>query len=97
MRPGKSRSRFDQFAKWAAKMLGRPTAFVVAVGMTLIWAASGPLFGFSDAWQPVINTGTTVLTEELDRIRLNYAKLAELARADLLKGLQDTGVPSVQR
>jgi len=42
--------------------MGKPSAFVWATGFTIIWAVSGPLFGYSDSWQLVINTGTTVLT-----------------------------------
>jgi low affinity Fe/Cu permease len=59
--PG-SRSPFDRFAKLAAKVTGRPIAFVLAVGVILVWLITGPLFGFSDTWQLVINTGTTIVT-----------------------------------
>src|SRR5262245_61526758 len=62
MRPIKSHSWFTRVAKWTARSAGRPLAFVVAVGVILIWAASGPLFGFSDTWQLVINTSTTIVT-----------------------------------
>jgi low affinity Fe/Cu permease len=55
-------SRFTRFAKRAAKWAGRPMAFGVAAGTILVWAAVGPLFGFSDTWQLVINTGTTIVT-----------------------------------
>lgn len=54
--------QFDRFAKWAAHQAGRPRAFVLACGIILGWAALGPLFGFSDTWQLVINTGTTIVT-----------------------------------
>ncbi len=43
-------------------MTGRPLTFVLAVVIILIWGATGPLFGFSDTWQLVINTGTTIVT-----------------------------------
>ncbi len=139
MRPTKSKSWFTRFAKWTARMTGRPAAFVVAVAVILGWAFTGPLFGFSDTWQLVINTGTTIVTflmvfliqntqnrdseaiqvkldeliraiqgahnalldleeleeKELDRIRANYGRLAERARADLRKGIVDTGAPEV--
>jgi low affinity Fe/Cu permease len=62
MRPTKSRSRFTRFAKWTAHATGRPLAFMVAAGVIVVWAISGPLFGFSDTWQLVINTGTTIVT-----------------------------------
>jgi low affinity Fe/Cu permease len=58
----KSTSRFTQFAKWISRVSGRPLAFVTAFGIVVVWAVSGPLFGFSDTWQLVINTGTTVVT-----------------------------------
>lgn len=41
---------------------GRPIAFIVAVAVILVWAITGPIFGFSDTWQLVINTGTTIVT-----------------------------------
>jgi low affinity Fe/Cu permease len=62
MRPTKSRSRFTRFAKWTAHASGRPAAFLVAAGTIVLWAFTGPLFGFSDTWQLVINTGTTIVT-----------------------------------
>jgi len=111
----------------------------MATGVVLGWAITGPLFGFSDTWQLVINTGTTIVTflmvfliqntqnrdaeavqvkldelirvtkgahnallnleeleeYELDRIRAQYAALAERARADLRRGRADTGAPEV--
>jgi len=62
MRPTRSRTWFTRFAKWTAKIAGRPAAFVAAVAIIVLWAISGPLFGFSDTWQLVINTGTTIVT-----------------------------------
>jgi low affinity Fe/Cu permease len=62
MRPTKSRSWFTQFAKASSRWAGRPIAFCVAVALIAVWAISGPLFGFSDTWQLVINTSTTVIT-----------------------------------
>ncbi|MET0621577.1 MAG: low affinity iron permease family protein [Pyrinomonadaceae bacterium] len=62
MRPTKSNSWFTRFAKWTARATGRPAAFAVAAGVVLVWATTGPLFGFSDTWQLVINTGTTIVT-----------------------------------
>ena len=53
---------FTQFAKWAARETGRPAAFGSAVVVILAWAATGPIFHFSDTWQLVINTGTTIVT-----------------------------------
>jgi low affinity Fe/Cu permease len=62
MKPPKSKSRFTRFAKWTSRVTGRPLAFLVAVMVILVWAITGPLFGFSDTWQLVINTGTTIVT-----------------------------------
>lgn len=55
-------SWFLSFAKRAAHAAGRPTAFVIAAIVLLAWAVSGPVFGFSDTWQLVVNTGTTIVT-----------------------------------
>jgi low affinity Fe/Cu permease len=53
---------FTSFAKWASHWTGQPIAFLLAAGVILVWIVSGPIFGFSDTWQLVINTGTTVIT-----------------------------------
>ena len=53
---------FSCFAETISRAAGRPWAFILAVGTVLVWALSGPLFGFSDTWQLVINTGTTIVT-----------------------------------
>src|ERR671913_905807 len=55
-------SWFSRLAKSAAQVAGRPRAFGTAVTLIVIWAITGPLFGFSDTWQLVINTGTTIVT-----------------------------------
>src|SRR5688572_6766610 len=62
MRPTKSRSWFTRLAKRTAHATGRPATFMMALGIVLVWALTGPLFGFSDTWQLVINTGTTIVT-----------------------------------
>jgi low affinity Fe/Cu permease len=62
MRPTKSHSWFKSFAKVTSRVSGRPKAFVLAAGVILLWLATGPLFGYSDSWQLVINTGTTIIT-----------------------------------
>jgi low affinity Fe/Cu permease len=62
MRPTKSRSRFTRFAYMTARVTGRPSTCILAVGVILVWVVTGPLFRFSDTWQLVINTGTTVIT-----------------------------------
>ena len=54
--------RYSRFAKLAARLTARPGAFLLAVLVVALWAVSGPLFGFSNTWQLVINTGTTIVT-----------------------------------
>ena len=53
---------FRHFAKSTAVVVGRPTTFIVALLLLLVWAAAGPAFGYSDTWQLVINTATTIVT-----------------------------------
>lgn len=55
-------SWFTRFAQLASRASGHPVAFILAVGVLIVWGVSGPLFGFSDTWQLVINTGTTIIT-----------------------------------
>jgi len=58
-------ARSRAFSEWAAKVAhatGRPLTFLVSVAVVVLWALSGPFFGFSDTWQLIINTGTTVIT-----------------------------------
>jgi len=62
MRPTKSRSWFTRLTKWTAYAAGRPATFIVASAVIVLWALLGPSFGFSDTWQLVINTGTTIVT-----------------------------------
>jgi low affinity Fe/Cu permease len=53
---------FRRFARATSNAIGSPIAFVAAVLVVLAWAVSGPFFGFSETWQLVINTGTTIVT-----------------------------------
>ena len=55
-------SFFTRFARKTARWSGRPTTFALAAGVIVVWAVTGPLFAFSDTWQLVINTGTTIVT-----------------------------------
>ena len=55
-------SWYTRFAKAAAHFCGRPRVFVLAVGVVAIWVVTGPIFEFSDTWQLVINTATTIVT-----------------------------------
>src|SRR5712675_1006130 len=58
----RSSAWYSQLAREAAHFCGRPRIFVFAVAIILAWIVTGPLFGFSDTWQLVINTGTTIVT-----------------------------------
>ena len=55
-------SWFTRAAKWAARASGRPITFTIALAIIVIWAITGPIFQFSDTWQLVINTSTTIIT-----------------------------------
>lgn len=55
-------SWFTRAAKWAARATGRPVTFTIALVVIVIWAITGPIFQFSDTWQLVINTSTTIIT-----------------------------------
>jgi low affinity Fe/Cu permease len=56
------RDRFNRVASDLTARLGSPFALLAAVGVILVWALSGPFFGFSETWQLIINTGTTIIT-----------------------------------
>lgn len=82
---------FSAFAQRISYAAGQPAAFIVALAIIVIWGVSGPLFGFSDTWQLVINTGTTIITflmvfviqnaQNVDASAIQ-AKLDELIRAN---------------
>jgi len=128
---------YSRFAKATAHFCGRPRVFAIAVGLIAVWLVTGPIFRFSDTWQLVINTGTTIITflmvfliqntqnrdteaiqvkldeliratkgahnalldleeleeENLDAFRAKYQALAGAARAELDRGVKDTGTP----
>jgi low affinity Fe/Cu permease len=60
--PATINSPFTRFAKRTSTLTGRPLTFILAVFIIVAWGATGPLFGFSDTWQLVINTSTTIIT-----------------------------------
>jgi low affinity Fe/Cu permease len=57
-----SNSWFARFAKSTSRAVGRPAAFAMAFLVVAVWAVTGPIFNFSDTWQLMINTGTTIVT-----------------------------------
>ena len=59
---GRTGLSYAGLAKAVSRYCGRPTTFLLACGVILVWIITGPLFGFSDTWQLVINTGTTIIT-----------------------------------
>ena len=83
-------SAFGKFANATARMTGRPAAFILAALTVLVWGITGPIFHYSDTWQLVINTGTTIITflmvfliqntQNRDTLALQV-KLDELIRA----------------
>jgi len=82
--------RFARLARWIAHLAGHPLCFAGAVTIILGWGLSGPLFGFSDTWQLVVNTSTTIVTflmvfliqntQNRDAIAM-HLKIDELIRA----------------
>ena len=62
MTPAKSSSRYTRLAKVTAHAAGQPLTFTLALVVIMGWAVSGPLFHWSDTWQLVVNTGTTIIT-----------------------------------
>ncbi|HRO09991.1 low affinity iron permease family protein [Amaricoccus sp.] len=81
---------FTAIAGRIAALAGRPVAFILALALVVVWAVSGPIFGFSEVWQLVINTGTTIVTFLMVFLVQNsqnrdsaaiQAKLDELLRA----------------
>jgi low affinity Fe/Cu permease len=62
MRESEHTWHFYDLARQASTLAGAPVTFFIACTVVLVWATTGPLFGFSDTWQLVINTGTTIVT-----------------------------------
>jgi len=62
MELNRPRSWFTRFAKHTARLAGQPMTFFVALALIALWALTGPVFGFSDTWQLVVNTATTIIT-----------------------------------
>lgn len=99
MRISNQFSRFANAVSWAA---GKPLVFVLALAFILAWAVSGPLFGFSQAWQLVVNTATTIVTFLMVFVLQNtqnrdgqalHAKLDEL----ILVGKAENGFIEAER
>ena len=85
-------SRFSRFAKWTARTAGHPAALGLALLVILAWVVTGPAFDFSDTWQLVINTGTTVVTFLMVFLIQNtqnrYAEAMQLKLDELIRAMQ---------
>ena len=102
---------FERVARGVSKVMGSAAAFAVAIGIVVLWAASGPLFGFSQTWQLVINTGTTIVTflmvfllqstqnRDTTAVHQKLDELIEATKAahDDLVGLEDAPPEVVER
>lgn len=93
---------FHKIAAKVSSIIGSPSAFVVAVAVVIVWAVSGPTFGFSDTWQLFINTGTTIVTFLIVILIQNTqnrdAKAIHLKLDELLKGVKGarTGFANIE-
>jgi len=83
---------FRQFATAASRWMGSPAAFMIAVVAIVAWAASGPMFDYSDTWQLVINTATTVVTFLMvfliQSTQNRDARAIQLKLDELIRGVQ---------
>jgi low affinity Fe/Cu permease len=86
------RETFRLFAHRTAEWAGTPTAFVLGLLLIVLWALTGPLFGYSDTWQLIVNTGTTIITFLLVLLVQNTqnrdARAIHLKLDELLRGLK---------
>src|SRR5262245_21919009 len=97
------RETFRSFAARVSDGVGSPTAFVIGLGLIVVWAITGPMFGYSDSWQLVVNTATTIVTflmvfliqnTQNRDARAIHLKLDELLRA--MKGARN-GLVNLER
>jgi low affinity Fe/Cu permease len=83
---------FRKFAQTTSKMVGSSWAFILAALVIIVWAATGPLFHYSDTWQLVINTGTTIITFLMVFLIQNTqnrdAKAIHLKLDELIRGVK---------
>ena len=111
MTPAKSSSWFTRFAKATARASGQPVTFTLAALIVIAWAVSGPMFGWSDTWQLVINTGTTIVTflmvfliqnsqnkdTQVLQLKLDELLAANDGASNQLIGLEDLSETEVRR
>jgi len=86
------RDLFRRFATRTSDSVGSPAAFVIGLSLIVLWAATGPLFGYSDSWQLVVNTATTIITFLMvfliQATQNRDAKAIHLKLDELLRGVQ---------
>ena len=86
------RDLFRRFATRTSESVGSPAAFIMALALIVLWGATGPLFGYSDSWQLVVNTATTVITFLMvfliQATQNRDAKTIHLKLDELLRGVQ---------
>jgi low affinity Fe/Cu permease len=94
------RDAFRQFARIAADAVGSPGAFLLGVGATLVWAATGPYFHYSDTWQLVINTstsiGTFLIVFLIQNTQNRDAKVMQLKLDELIRAVKPARTELVQ-
>lgn len=101
---------FDRFTKTVEWAAGRPVTFICTLVVIIVWAATGPIFHFSDTWQLIINTGTTIVTFEMGFLiqastgrgfAALHAKLDELIRSsnarNALIGLENLSTEEIEQ
>jgi low affinity Fe/Cu permease len=89
---GRTRDAFHIFARQSSSVLGSAWAFIIAIAIIVVWAITGPTFHFSDTWQLIINTGTTIVTFLMVFLIQNTqnrdAKAAHLKLDELIRALK---------
>lgn len=85
---------FERFSSWVSRSSGRPLAFTLSVVLVVVWALTGPIFGFNDTWQLIINTTTTVITFwmvfVLQHTQNKDTKAVELKLDELIRKIDGT-------
>ena len=85
----KTDNAFDRFSRWANKTLGTAFVFVSAFALVILWGATGPVFDFSNRWQLIANTGTTLVTFLLGFLILHGQNLDHREEMLILRELVD--------